>query len=486
MARGTPDKALVLASKLVKEHPESLTARALLDRARRELLRGRRRDRLEARVREAHGLLETGDFAGAERIVTSALKLIPDHALALDLFGKLRDRRLRAGTVEAEAERELLAHARVQARQSLAAARAALASGWGRKAILALRRGLRLVPDDPELLALLREAQGSLEALDGERSRRHAQIAQVRAGLDELAQGRFDESLRILRAVLRADPDNERAQAAVQEVRRTLLARRAAPPPAPSPATPRAEAPRDERPPAPPPVVARTTPPPQARPAATVPPVPTARPAAGPPPTRPAPAAPRENVIPPEILLPRTRRRATPLGLVVGVGVLLSAVVLVVAGRSGGSAPDRPRPSVATAPPRTAPPATAPRDTLPGPLTALDPDLRQVIDATLTAYARALEKADAAALAAARPDMSPERQVERLAPFVGALNAATDVRVVDASVQGDEALVSLLSTDVIVGGRGGPTPPVEETLRFVRRAGRWALAAGRGGEPGRR
>src|SRR5262249_39769127 len=73
LARGAADKAVVAASKVVREHPESLTARALLDRARRELLRGRRRERLEARVLQAQQQLEAGDFEAAGRIVTSAL-----------------------------------------------------------------------------------------------------------------------------------------------------------------------------------------------------------------------------------------------------------------------------------------------------------------------------------------------------------------------------------------------------------------------------
>ncbi len=479
LARGAPDRALVQASKIVKEHPESLTARALLDRARRELLRGRRRERLETRVREAQGFFEAGEFAGAERIVTSALKLLPDHALALELFAKLRERRLQAGTAEAEAERELLALARTQAKQAAQAARTALAAGWGRRAVLTLRRGLRLVPDDPALLELLREAQRSLEALDAGRSRRHAEIAQVRAGLDLLAHGQLDESLRILRAVLREDPDNQRAQAAIQEVRRVFLARgkdaaavtpaTASPKPAPRPVpvlTPRPP-PIEEAPPVAPATILRQATPPVRRPT--------------PADIRQASTPRAERAIPPEIMLPRTRRRATPLGLVIGAGILLSAVVLLLAGRSGSPPQRRVPPSTsAPRPPQSEPAATAAGETLPGPLTSLDPELRQAIEMTLTAYARALEKADAAALEAARPDMSSDERDARLAIFAGALNAATDIRVLDASVRGDQAVVAILSTDVIVGGSGRPTPPLEETLRFERRGGVWALGSARG------
>jgi hypothetical protein len=89
LARGQGDKATVLASRAVRERPDNLTARALYERSRRELLQGRRREKLEARVREAQGLLESGQLEAANRIVTSALKLVPDHAVALALFGAI-------------------------------------------------------------------------------------------------------------------------------------------------------------------------------------------------------------------------------------------------------------------------------------------------------------------------------------------------------------------------------------------------------------
>src|SRR5262249_56106136 len=99
-----------------------------------------------------------GEVGGGGRIVTSALKLIPDHPLALSLFARLRDRRLQGGTAAAEAERELLALARSQAKQCFETARGAIAAGRGRQAVLALRRGLRLGPCDPDLPPLLQEA----------------------------------------------------------------------------------------------------------------------------------------------------------------------------------------------------------------------------------------------------------------------------------------------------------------------------------------
>src|SRR5262245_44838656 len=165
------------------------------------MLRGRRRERLEARVAEAQELLDQGDLAAAERIVSSALKLIPDHAVALELFARLKELKLGAGTVEADAEKELQRLAQAQARKALEAARSALEAGWDSKGLPCLRRGLRQVPDDAELLRLLREAQARIEGREAERARRRASAAQVRAGLDLLQRGTFRESLQILRAV---------------------------------------------------------------------------------------------------------------------------------------------------------------------------------------------------------------------------------------------------------------------------------------------
>jgi hypothetical protein len=457
LARGEAEKAMVMASRAVKERPDSLTARALIERARRELTRGRRREKLEARIVEAQSLLEAGDFAASERIVSSALKLVPDHPVALVLFGRLRDRP-RATTAEMEADRELERLARAQAEKALEAARAARAAGWDRRAIVHLRRGLRLAPDHPELLALLRETHGALERLDAERVRKRALTSQARAGLGLLAQADLEGALRILRAVLDEDPDNARAQAGIQEVRRAFLSRGAtAQPPGPRDRATVA-APGAEEELAPAPVVA---------PAPRTP----ARLAEDPVADRSLP------FVPVEILLPRTRRHRTPPALILIGGALLGGALLHFSGRGGvpGASPSHPPAgdaSVATAPQVV--PSAAPA----GPLSTVEPLLRQAIVETIGAYGKALETADAGALAEARPDLSREARRERLAPFIGALNAATDVRVLEVAVTGDSAVVSLLCTDVIIGGRGAARQPFEESLRFERRRGAWALSGG--------
>jgi hypothetical protein len=163
--------------------------------------------------------------------------------------------------------------------------------------------------------------------------------------------------------------------------------------------------------------------------------------------------------------------------------VVLLGVLAVVIGRSGHAPPQTP----STPPPTTAPPSPVeapPTTTLPGPLSELDPGLRAAVETTLADYARALEQADPLLLAAARPDLSQKEREARRTPFVGALNAAADLRVIDASVQGNEASITVLATDVIVvKGREGSTGPTEETLRFVRRGGTWSLRERRAGRP---
>jgi hypothetical protein len=493
---GEVERALVLASKVVKQRPQSIAARALYERARRELVRGLRRERLDARVQEAQWMMEAGDFAGAERIVTSALKLLPDHAVALDLFVKLKARRLAGGSAEAEAERELQRLSAKQARQSVAAAHGAIANGWDRRALLAVRRGLRVAPDDAELLAMLRELQEADGDQDPHRARRRALHSQVRAAVDLLRQRKLEDSLAMLRAVLREDPDNLRAQEAVQQVRRAWMRRTT--PPAPRPAEPAvapppppaarveavapavafsraAAAPALAPVPRPPAPVARMpvpvpAPPPPAHLADTVVPgtmralVPPARAA------RPAPAVPARTAM------------AAPLVLaaVAAVGVVVAAVVMT-RDRAPAAAPAASSlPAEGTQSEPATPATEAPAPEPPGPLTGLEPDLRRAVEQSLAGYGEALERQDEAALARARPDLAARQRSVLLAPFKGALNVAVDLRVVDVDVRPDEALVTVLRTDVIVDGRGGARPPVEEVLRLVRRGGAWALgAAGR-------
>ena len=115
-----------------------------------------------------------------------------------------------------------------------------------------------------------------------------------------------------------------------------------------------------------------------------------------------------------------------------------------------------------------------------GPLAAADPEVRAAVETTLAAYGRALESQDAELLARVRPDLRPAERERLLARFRGAINVATDLRVLDVIPGKGVVVVPVLRTDVIVGGRGAPTAPVEETLRFERRDGVWRLAgAGR-------
>jgi tetratricopeptide (TPR) repeat protein len=479
LARGQPDKALVLASRAVKERPDSLTARALLDRARRETLRGRRRERLESRVQDASRKVEAGDLDGAERIVSSALKLVPDHELALELLARIKQQRLGGDSAEAEALRELERLAGMRARKALESARGALEAGRNRQAFLAVRQGLRDAPGDSELLELMRDTQKSIELLERERARRHALNAQVRAGLDLLARGSLEESLRILRVVLNEEPDNARAQAAVQQVRSVWLTRMEF-------ATALGAGEELER--------RAGQAPPAPIPAVTV--VPTA--ARRVPPPRTPPAATRDvRHVPVELRLPATRRRATPVALVLGGGALIVGALgwLMFTGR----APLRHAPPAVSAelpaastetpaavePARLAPASSGSQDAAPaaehppsaveapGPWSGAPPELRAAAESRLTAYARALETSDPQLLAIARPDFSAAQRKRALEPFLDALNAAIDLRVLRVAARADEAEVVVLRSDVIVDGPR--RAPVEETLRFRREGGEWVL-----------
>jgi hypothetical protein len=521
LARGHVEKALVHASRAMRERPGSLTARSLFERARKEATRGRRREKLDARLAEARRLFEAQDFAAAEKIVGAALKIVPDDAVALELFRHLKERRLAGPSAEAEAERELDRQARERARRSADAARAALLAGAEFRALLTVRRALRLVPDAPELLAVLAEVQKSLQAIPATAvlapakapapepgPEERAMAAQVEMARGLAAKGQLEDSLKLLRAVLYENIDFAPAQAAVQEVRRTWLAQRPAPPrPAvPEAVTVKAVPPREVVRP----IAAKSTlhapvpvamaPPP--RPAAPAPPALRPAPAAAPP-ARPASASTSSGVHrrpvvsgPPPGATPRpiarpaavsagpdalrlpARPHRTPWPLVIGCGCAVAAGILYL-GRSEKPTP-RPVPATLAAAATPATTTTPVEEVEPaGPLRNVDPELRRAIEETLAAYGRAIERVDSEALARARPDLTADQRERILERLRGALNVATDLRVLDVTAAGDGFVVPVLRTDVVVGGKGDAGAPVEEILRFDRSGAGWALRARR-------
>jgi hypothetical protein len=348
---------------------------------------------------------------------------------------------------------------------------------------------------------MLRELQGADGDQDPQRAHRRALHSQVRAAIDLLRQRKLEDSLAMLRAVLREDPDNVRAQEAVQQVRRAWLRRTA--PPVPRPVEPAAA------PPATLPVAAvpAPAPPPRATPATAaaaalaaapvlhpVAPLPSQRPPIAAEAPRPAtaslprpverpvattrPLRPLSEPVDMRPLPPRRRSRPAPVLLAAG----MAAAVIMVAALARVRAPASPKavspePVVAAEAAAATPATPAPEP--PGPLTGLEDGLRQAIEETLAAYAQALEMQDDAALARTRPDLAARQRSVLLAPFKGALNVAVDLRVVDVAARPEDALVTVLRTDVIVDGRGGARAPVEEALRFVRRGGAWTLGGTR-------
>ena len=158
-------------------------------------------------------------------------------------------------------------------------------------------------------------------------------------------------------------------------------------------------------------------------------------------------------------------------------GAVAAGILYLGRSEKPASRPAAPVTMAAAAAPALASPAAEPEP--PGPLRNVDPELRRAIQETLAAYGRAIERVDPEALALARPDLSADQRARILERFRGALNVATDLRVLDVTASGDGFVVAVLRTDVVVGGRGDAGPPVEETLRFDRSGAGWALRARR-------
>jgi len=290
----------------------------------------------------------------------------------------------------------------------------------------------------------------------------HAALqAQVSLALDLARRGQREDALKILRAVLYEDLDCAPAQEAVQEVRRASLAARPAAAATPPMLSARPAAPTS----------------PTQGPSSTSPLVPPGRSFA--PASLPRAVATGDRV--PERASPRRGSSMSwRLGAaLVAVGGLAAALTLLDRRSASPPAPTLPTPplSAAVAPPSPSEPAGGQDDS--GPLAGIDRALREAIRDTLTLYGRALEKADPALLAQARPDLGADARERAVAPFRGALNVATDLRVLEVVRHGDRATVSVLRTDLIIGGRQAEAPPVEETLRFERRGAAWGIQPGR-------
>jgi hypothetical protein len=462
LARGNAEKALVLASRAARERPESLIARSLFERTRREMTRGKRRERLEARVAEARGRIDGGDFAGAEKIVATVLKLLPDHAAALELFGVLKERRLAGGSAEAEAERELAGMMHARARRAAEQARAAIAAGWSFRAVMTVRRALAMVPDDPDLLALYTESLRQVDKTAGQRAIRRAAHARVLSAQGRMSAGEAAEAARILRAVLKEDPGNPEARealATMEQVAATAPVRVAA---QPGIITGRFTHRKEDG----------------AAPAAAVP-VPTAKAAAK--------AAARTPSPSPRASSPRNAPRPPARGkgahvawAIAGAAVALTCGVGYNVMTREAPTPVEPAPAGAEVMPSPLPLAAAPPET-PSAIPAVpggDPLLARTVAETLARYGRALESVDARLLAEARPDLGPHERRAILVRYEGSPSVATDLRVQSVVRRGSQATVSLVRTDVIAG-RPEPTPPVAETLRFTREGGAWVLRPAR-------
>lgn len=437
LARGNVEKAVVHASRAVRERPESLTARSLMDRARRELTRGRRRERLEERVVEARDKIARGEDAAAEKIIATVLKLLPDHADALQLFSLLKFRRWKSGSAEAEAERELEAMARARSRRAAAAARTALSAGWSYRALMTVRRALAVTPDDADLLALYAESLRQVDRTAGQRALRRAAHIRILEARERAAARKPEEAVRILRAVLAEDPQNREALEALGKIETA------------APAAP-----------------ARGT-----RPkGADDPSVMTGKFS-----HRPVPAgSPRPAVA----AAPRASRRPPTPILVGGGAVLLIAAASLAMLREAPAASVEPAPVASLAGSGPAVAERAAEDTERA-FAGQDAELRRAVEDILAGYARALESIDGALLAETRPDMPAKTRAALMAEREGATNIAADLRVLAVARRGGQATVRIRRTEVVVAGRAVARPSVEETLRFQRDGDAWVLRPSR-------
>lgn len=430
LARGNVEKAAVHASRAVRERPDSLTARSLLDRARRELTRGKRRERLEERIVEARARLSRGEDAAAEKIVATVLKLLPDHAAALQLFSALKERRMHAGTAEAAAERELDAMARSRARRAAESARVALKAGWSFRALMTVRRALAVTPDDPDLLALYAESVRQVDRAAAQRAVRRAARVRILESRERVAAGKPEEAKRILRAVLTEDPQNREALDALGLLERAAVR-------VPKPVAKGAAA-----------MTGKFS---HRAGAAGL--------SAGPP------------------VAAKKKPARSPALIVAGAAVLLIGVASLLLLRDAPAESADPSPPAAVVEDVGSAPGAADEAGLV--FEGHDPALRQAVEEVLARYARALETIDNPLLAQARPDLGAKTRAALIAGREGATNIASDLRVLEVTTRRSVATVTVRRTEVVISGRSVDRPTVVETLRFHQEGGAWVLRPSR-------
>ena len=110
--------------------------------------------------------------------------------------------------------------ARSRARRAAESARAALKAGWSFRALMTVRRALAVTPDDPELLALYAESLRQVDRTAGQRAVRRAAHVRILEARERVAAGKPEEAMRILRAVLKEDPQNREALEALGDLER--------------------------------------------------------------------------------------------------------------------------------------------------------------------------------------------------------------------------------------------------------------------------
>jgi hypothetical protein len=289
------------------------------------------------------------------------------------------------------------------------------------------------VPDHAELLTLFAELQEVLTRSSQSHSSLRERVERARA---QLAAGRIIESRDALRALLRDDPDFAPAQALMGEVRSAVLARSAAATRVDGASVPAAQAQPWS------PLVAdiaRSTRTPLV--------------SGG---TRPVP--PTED--------PRrgTHRQSAHPALLAAVGLFALGAMFFLAVRVLDLDVGLGR--------RPTPVASEPDDEA---LAEVAPALRHAVAEACNEYRTAIEARDPIALARSRPDLAPESRGALLGALDGASSVRVELRVVEVSSDADQARVLLLRSVTVTGAAREAPPPVEETLRFVRRYGTWRL-----------
>ena len=186
---GDYEKAQKILNELLKDNPDDVTAKSLLDLAAKE--KAAKEAIRQNKIRQAQEALRNGDYGKAEQILNSLLDENPDDTQAKNLLKQTQDAKAKA-----EADRQA----------KLKEAENAIKNGDYGKAEQILGSLLKNNPGDSDAKNLLKQAQ------DGKAKKEAERQSKLKEAENAIKNGDYDKAQKILNELLKDNPGDSDAK----------------------------------------------------------------------------------------------------------------------------------------------------------------------------------------------------------------------------------------------------------------------------------